>query len=63
MAIRDGGKHIVLTGPVHARLAALAAELSKVKGEQVSLSSTVGELLDNLDGASRLLRDIAGARQ
>ena len=45
------------------RLVALTRELSKAKGRDLTYNDTIEELLDNLDGASRLLHDIAGARK
>ena len=49
--------------PTHTRLRAFSVELSRVKGRRVTISESIDELLDMLDGSSRLLQDIANGRR
>ena len=52
-------ERVMVSDPVKARIVKLTAELSAVKGRDLTYSDTIGELLDNLDGSSRLLTDLA----
>lgn len=52
-------ERVMVSDPVKNRLVALTRELSKAKGRDLTYNDTIEELLDNLDGASRLLHDIA----
>jgi len=57
------GRRVPITRPTHTRLTALARELTAAKGRRVTVSETIDELLDLLDGSSRLLQDIANGRR
>ena len=52
-------ERLMVSDPVKARIVKLTAELSAVKGRDLTYNDTIEELLDNLDGASRLLTDLA----
>lgn len=55
-------ERVMVSDPVKARIVRLTAELSKVKGRDVTYSDTIEELLNHLDDTSRLLDDIAAGR-
>jgi len=57
------GVRVPITRPAHTRLVTLARELTAAKGRRVTISETIDELLDLLDGHSRLLQDIANGRR
>jgi hypothetical protein len=55
-------ERVMVSDPVKARIVRLTAELSKVKGRDVTYSDTIEELLNHLDDTSRLLDDIAAGK-
>jgi len=57
------GVPVPIARPAHTRLTSLARELTAAKGRRVTISETIDELLDLLDGSSRLLQDIANGRR
>jgi len=56
------GGMIRVADPEQKRLAALCAELARVKGRRVTRAEAIAYLLDMLDSQTQLMQDIAAGK-